>query len=223
MECISGLEAVPLDYGLQDVLARQGLQFEPWVGAAAASFTTKLPIPSSCSIFSSEGYFRLKRHHRSICFAPKTGEPIRSLFCIKGMKPLAPDFDSALDRWAARHMPNSGLNLLETFVLMEDKLRVAIGRSTGVFIIRTAVFNDHLYRWTERRVGVNFGANVFVHLAGLIETGQCNGRPARSRWSSSRRRRRCRCRTVRRMCRPRPTIWSVRCLRPSCKRPAWDV
>jgi hypothetical protein len=135
MECISGLEAVPLDYGLQDVLARQGLQFEPWVGAAAASFATKLPIPSSCSIFSSEGYFRLKRHHRSICFAPKTGEPIRSLFCIKGMEPLAPDFDSALDRWAARHMPDSGLNLLETFVLMEDKLRVAIGRSTGVFII----------------------------------------------------------------------------------------
>jgi hypothetical protein len=61
MEFISGLPAVPLDYGLQDVLARQGLQFEPWIGAAAASFATKLPIPPSCSTFSSEGYFRLKR------------------------------------------------------------------------------------------------------------------------------------------------------------------
>jgi hypothetical protein len=122
MEFISGLASVPLDYGLQDVLGSRGSQLEPWVGSAAASFATKLPIPPSCRIFRSEGYFRLKRHQRSICFAPQTGEPGCSVLCIKGMEPLAPDFARALDRLAARRTVNSGLSDLEHFVLIEDKL-----------------------------------------------------------------------------------------------------
>jgi hypothetical protein len=122
MEFISGLAAVPLDYGLQDVLGRRGLQFEPWVGSAVASFATKLPIPPSCGPFSSEGYFRIGRHQRSICLAPQRGEPIRSVFCIKGMEPLAPDFGCALDRLAAHHPVSYGLNFLEDLVLREDKL-----------------------------------------------------------------------------------------------------
>jgi hypothetical protein len=122
MEFITGLAAVPLDYGLQDVLGRPGLQFEPWIGSAAASFAAKLPIPPTCDLFGSEGYFRLKQHRRSICFAPQRDEPIRSVFCIKGMEPLAPDFGRALDQLAARHGVNIGLNDLEDFVLREDKL-----------------------------------------------------------------------------------------------------
>jgi hypothetical protein len=122
MEFISGLASVPLDYDLHDVLGRQGLQFEPWVGSAAASFATKLPIPPSCNAFRSDGYFRLERHRRSICFAPQTGEPIRSVFCIKGMEPLAPDFTRALDRWSARRSVDRSLSSLDHFVLIEDKL-----------------------------------------------------------------------------------------------------
>lgn len=122
MEFISGLASVPLDYGLQDVLGRQGLQFEPWVGSLAASFATELPIPPSWGIFSSEGYFRLERHWRSMCFAPRTTEPIRSVFCIKGMEPLAPNFTRALDRLAARRSADRSLSSLEAFVLIEDKL-----------------------------------------------------------------------------------------------------
>ena len=122
MEFVSGLAAVPLEYGLHDVLGRQGLQFEPWVGSAAASFATKLPIPPSCGVFRSEDYFRLKQHRRSICFAPQSGHPIRSVFCIKGMEPLAPDFACALEDLAGRHAANTGLNNLEDLVLREDKL-----------------------------------------------------------------------------------------------------
>jgi hypothetical protein len=122
MEFSSGLVSVPLDYGLQDVLGRRELQFEPWVGPAAASLATKLPIPPSCSTFNCEGYFRLERHERSICFAPRTGEPIRSVFCIKGTEPLAPDFGRALDRLAARRSNGGSLSRLERFVLLEDKL-----------------------------------------------------------------------------------------------------
>jgi hypothetical protein len=121
MEFISGLASVPLDYGLQEVLGRQRVQFEPWVGSAAASFAAQLPIPPSCGLFNSEGYFRLGRHQRSICLAPQGGN-IRSVFCIKGMEPLAPDFGRALDRLAARHPVNNGLNFLEDLVLREDKL-----------------------------------------------------------------------------------------------------
>src|SRR5690349_1750124 len=110
MEFISGLAAVPLDYGLQQFLGRRDAKFEPWVGSAAASFATKLPLPPSCGLFSSEGYFRLEQHHRSICFAPSGDEPIRSVFCIKGMEPFAPDFGRALDRLAARHRGTNGLN-----------------------------------------------------------------------------------------------------------------
>jgi hypothetical protein len=122
MEFISGLVSVPLDYRLDDALGRQGLQFESWVGPAAASFATKMPIPPSAGVFNSEGYFRLERHRRSICFAPQRSEPIRGVFCIKGMEPLAPDFGCALDQLAARHTDRRGLNGLEHYVLFEDKL-----------------------------------------------------------------------------------------------------
>jgi hypothetical protein len=122
MQFITGLAAVRLDYGLHDVLGRPGLQFESWVGSAAAAVAAELPIPPSCTPFRRHGYFRLERHRRSICFAPETSEPVRSVLCIKGMEPLAPDFARALDRLAARRSANGSLSSLDHYVLMEDKL-----------------------------------------------------------------------------------------------------
>lgn len=150
MEFISGLAAVPLEYGLQDVLGRQGVQFEPWVGSAAACFATKLPIPPSCSTFSSEGYFRLQQHRRSVCFAPQKGEPVRSVLCIKGTEPLAPDFGCALDRLAVSRAVDNGLNHLEDLVLREDKL-------PGCLLLREAQAEASIAAAVHRRLSDDGG------------------------------------------------------------------
>jgi hypothetical protein len=122
MKFIAAPASVPLAYRVQDVSQKEKPEFEPWIDSAAASFETKLPIPASCGLFKSDGFFRLKRHHRSICFAPNGHGPICNVFCIKGMEPFAPDFDAALDILAAQRWADSGLSLLEHFILVEDKL-----------------------------------------------------------------------------------------------------
>lgn len=112
---------VALPYRLCDAVKDAKFDFEAWVEPAAASFEAKLPVPESCDPFRSENLFRFRSHRRSICFAPET-VPIRDVFCIKGMEPLAADFRSTLDRMAARRSIDGSLNELDYFILKEDKL-----------------------------------------------------------------------------------------------------
>lgn len=121
MEFAAAPAPLSLAYRLQDVLQSRISEFDSWVGAAATAFETKLPIPPSCDLFNSEGFFRLKGHQRSICFAPQGREPLRNVLCIKGMEPVAPDFDAALERMAS-HSADGRLSNLEHFILVEDKL-----------------------------------------------------------------------------------------------------
>lgn len=122
MEFMAAPVSVPLPYRIQDALHNARSEFDPWIASAAASFETKLPIPPSCDMFNSEGFFRLKSHQRSICFAPKSSEPIRNVFCIKGMEPLAPDFRSKLNAMASFRGDRDILNAVEHLILIEDKL-----------------------------------------------------------------------------------------------------
>jgi len=124
MEFISAPNSIPLTFRVQDLYQKP--EFDPWVGLAAASFETKLPVPPSCKPFRSEGFFRLPRHSRSICYSPAGHEPIRNVICIKGMEPFAPDFTSRLDSLLAIRSPESGLNGLEHFILVEDKLPLCV-------------------------------------------------------------------------------------------------
>jgi hypothetical protein len=121
MDFIAAPAPIPLDYRVQEVLQRGRSELDPWVESAAASFGTKLPIPPSCDTFSSDGFFRLKWHHRSICFAPGD-RPVRNVLCVKGMEPFAPDFGGLLDKLATHRWTGSGQSLLEHFILEEDKL-----------------------------------------------------------------------------------------------------
>ena len=122
MQFIDAPPPVPLAYGLRDALQLDRSMFDPWVESAAASFETRLPIPASCDRFKSEGFFRLKKHLRSICFAPEGDQRVGNVFCIKGMEPLAPDFSAALDRLVAQRRADSGLSLFDHFIQSEDKL-----------------------------------------------------------------------------------------------------
>ncbi len=112
---------VALPYGLWNIVQEEKFGFEPWVKSSAACFEARLPIPPSCDFFNSNNLFRLREHWRSVCFAAG-GAPIRDVFCIKGMEPLAPDFCDALDKIKVRRSLNGELNLLDYFILKEDKL-----------------------------------------------------------------------------------------------------
>jgi hypothetical protein len=122
MEFIPAPASVPLTYRVQDILQKRNSELDSWIESAVASFETNLPIPASCDAFNADGFFRIKRHHRSMCFAANGGQPIRNVICIKGMEPLAPDFSAALDRLATSRRADSGLSLLEHFIQREDKL-----------------------------------------------------------------------------------------------------
>jgi hypothetical protein len=124
MEFIATPAPAPLAYRLQDALLVDKSPFGAWVEAATAAFETRLPVPASCDLFRSEGFFRLKHHLRSICFAP-SGE-VGNVICIKGLEPFAPDFGVALDRLAAQRRADSGLSLFEHFILTEDKLPACV-------------------------------------------------------------------------------------------------
>lgn len=118
---LDGEARVPLSYGLQDAVAKGDFDFEPWVKSAAPALQGALPIPSSCGVFRSDNLFRLPEHSRSVCFATKA-TPIRDVFCVKGMEPFAPDFRSALDKVRGRRSLDGDLNMLDAFILKEDKL-----------------------------------------------------------------------------------------------------
>jgi hypothetical protein len=122
MEFVTTPALVSLAYRIQDAFQSRRSEFDPWIGEAAAKFEATLPIPQSCALFSADGFFRLKRHQRSFCFAPKGREPIRNVFCIKGMEPFAPDFGAALDKMAANRPAGTELNALEHLIVKEDKL-----------------------------------------------------------------------------------------------------
>jgi hypothetical protein len=122
MDFIAAPAPVPLVYGVRDSLRADPAGFDAWVEAAVGEFETRLPIPPTCDRFRSGGYFRLKKHQRSICFAPEGQQRVGNVFCIKGMEPLAPDFGRGLDQMAAQRRAGSGLSLLEYFIVREDKL-----------------------------------------------------------------------------------------------------
>src|SRR5947209_7693820 len=120
MKFVATPEPVPLAYRVQDIVQKGNSQFDHWVESAIALFETKLPVPPSCEAFNVEGFFRIKRHQRSVCFAGGGGQAIGNVLCIKGMEPFSPDFAAALDTLAASRRADSGLSLLEHFILNED-------------------------------------------------------------------------------------------------------
>ncbi len=122
MDFIPTPPPIGLDRRLSDGLHARPAEFDGWVGEAAERLGARLPVPESCLPFQAAGYFRLKRHRRSVCYAPPGTAPLHNVLCVKGMEPYAPDFASALDRLAARRPANGELSQLDHLILREDKL-----------------------------------------------------------------------------------------------------
>jgi hypothetical protein len=126
LQSIDALGLEPLrDYRAErPELAAALLADESWLRTALETFASELPRPPSAGTFVQPPYYRPPGAHRSFYVSALAGEARtdspRSVIAIKGLEPLAPDFDDAIESFQRpSHSPHT---IAEHLIFEEHKI-----------------------------------------------------------------------------------------------------